>query len=359
MNELNEKIEALTLEVRSIADEMLDASKDVNEVRSRLDAKKAELREAKQALAQMQMPKDNHEERKLAFDKDEWLNAAKEKRSITIGNTGSILQVKSLVKELKDNDNILSKARFFYGANAATNIPVLAPLSDPSDYAEGATNVAVDTDAGVAVTSITPKAYSVVLPITAEMLTMGSVNLEAELPSIFNDAFRKVMHKAMVKGLAATKTTGFFTVAATSSSGANVTNIAGTSITIKELVNLALTVASKDEEFEIVVSPKVYSNILSDSTAGEDIKLYKEEIIRNKTIEGVKITIDSACPDTNASGDVLAVAMPLNRYAIGVAGEMTIDPIKVKGDTNTYFQATMFFGGCPICNKDIYALAVA
>lgn len=82
----------------------------------------------------------------------------------------------------------------------------------------------------------------------------------------------------------------------------------------------------------------------------------KEELIRNKTIEGVKVTLDGNAPKTFATGNIVAAASPLARYAIGVASEIIIDPIKVKGDTNTYFQAAMFFSGKQITDSDILSL---
>jgi len=107
------------------------------------------------------------------------------------------------------------------------------------------------------------------------------------------------------------------------------------------------------------MNPSVYSGILADATAGEDVKLYKEGLIRDKMIEGVRVRLDSKAPNTFTTGKVVVVASPLSRYAIGVAGQINIDPIKVKGDTNTYFQATMFFNGKQISAKDINAIKLA
>ena len=125
----------------------------------------------------------------------------------------------------------------------------------------------------------------------------------------------------------------------------------------KELGSILLLNA-KDEEYEIIMHPTTYGAILADSTSGEDVKIYKESLIRDKRIEGVKIRLDSKAPYATTAGAVLAVAAPLSRYAIGVAGEMEITPIKVKGDTNTYFQAVMFFSGKQVSDSDIYAIAV-
>ena len=98
--------------------------------------------------------------------------------------------------------------------------------------------------------------------------------------------------------------------------------------------------------------------LLADATAGEDVKLYKEGLIRDKSIEGVRIVLDAGAPKATAAGSVLAVAVPFNRYAIGIAGELSIKPVDVLGDTKSYFQATMFFSGKQVSDKDLLSLAV-
>jgi len=356
--ELMNAIDNCDLELRTLMDSVKDTSKEINleEVRS----KKAELEEKRASLvkelAQANAPQDKLESRNALFDAAEWRKLASgEVRSLTIGSTGAINQIKELFKEVADNDDILSKASFYYGPNAATNIPVLAPLADPAAYAEGVTNVDVDTDANVAVTSITPKAHVSILPITAEALTMGTIDLEKELPEIFEKAFAKSMHKEMIVGSGTNTMEGLFQTA----TGANVTTIASNAaaVSITQLATLALTVAAKDEEYEIVMNPAVYTGIIGDTTSGKDIEIYKEGLIRDKMIEGVRVRLDGKAPSTFGAGKVVLVAAPLSRYAIGVAGQINIDPIKVKGDTNTYFQATMFFNGKQISASDLYAIA--
>lgn len=363
--EIMSAIDDVELEMRSLIEDVKDTSKDINleEVR----AKKEELAIRKSSLtkelAQLSAPV---EEKRTAtsglFNAQEWIKAAQERRSFVIGssNIGSINQIKTLFNEIAETDDILNKASYYYGKDASTNIPVLTPMADPSDYEEGATNVTKDTQAKVTVTEITPKAYSAILPISAEMLTMGSVNLESELPNIFAKAFRNVMHKGMLQGAGTNKLMkGVWTSASANTAGITTLPSGQSKIKLSDLAGLALKVSSKDTSFEIVMNPQTYQAILSDSTEGEDVKLYKEGLIRDKSIEGVKIRLDAQAPNATSSGSVLAVAVPLNRYAIGVAGQLNIKPIDVLGDTNTYFQATMFFSGKQISDTDLYSIAVA
>lgn len=355
--ELEARIENLSKEVRMCADEFLDTSKDVKEVEERSAKLKAELAQAKKELAQLDAPVDGGEVRSAIFNRDEWLKVAKgETRSLTIGSTGAINQVKQLFKEIADNDDLLNKASFYYGPNASTNIPVLATIDDPASFAEGATNASADTSAGVSVTEIQPLGYVSVLPITAEALTMNTINLEAELPSIFGKAFKKIMHQGMLTGIGSSKAMKGLFVSAASNADGKISMDTGKKYQLSKLAELALKCTSKDEEFTIVMNPGVYGKFLADSTSGEDIKLYKESLIRDKSIEGVKVFLDPKAPNLDTDGAAVAVGAPLARYAIGQATQVSIDTIKVKGDTNTYFQATMFFSGKQISDKDIYWL---
>ncbi len=361
MQELND----VEISLRSLIEAVKDTSKAVNleEVRKQKDElskRKAELeKELAEKRAKTNQVNTSGNEN-ISMRTSEWIKAAAERRSITIGSVGSINQVKTLFKEVAETDDILNAVSYYYGKDASTNIPVLTPVADPDSYEEGTTNVTKDAQAGVVVTEIQPKAYAVVLPVTAEMLTMGSVNIESELPEIFAKAFRNVMHKGVLQGEGTGKLMkGLFTSAKVNTAGITTLAESQTKIKISDLAKLALDIQGKDTAYEIVMNPSVYQGILSDSTEGEDVKLYKEGLIRDKSIEGVKIRLDAQAPKAISSGSVLCVAAPLNRYAIGIASEITIEPIKVVGDTNTYYQATAFFSGKQVSDKDIYSIAVA
>ena len=135
------------------------------------------------------------------------LKAAAERRSLVIGESklGAVNQIRELFKEIAETDNILNYATYYYGPNAATNIPVLSPMEDVDAYGEPtdsatAMNVSVDASAALSVTEIQPQAYARVLPITAEMLQMGAVDIESQIPDIFRQSYQRVMHKGMLTG---------------------------------------------------------------------------------------------------------------------------------------------------------------
>lgn len=361
-NELTGQIEKCDMELRALMEQVRDPSSeiDMEAARSRRDELTALKQRLQKELAELDRPDDRGGEPSGVLTAEELIRCAKERRSLTIGgnaNLGAINQIRTLFKEIAETDAILSRASYYYGPNASTNIPVLSPMSDPSDYDEGADSITQDSAAGITVTEIQPKAYAAILPVTAEMLLMGAVDIEGELPELFAKAFRRVMKAGMLTGTGTGKLMkGIFTSAAANTNG--ITELAGSAIKISELAGLALKVSGLDTGYEILMNPSTYQALLADATAGEDVKLYKEGLIRDKSIEGVRIVLDAGAPKATAAGSVLAVAVPFNRYAIGIAGELSIKPVDVLGDTKSYFQATMFFSGKQVSDKDLLSLAV-
>lgn len=366
--EMLAKIESLSVEVRSIADELLDTSKDVNEVRGRLDAKKEELRKAKQELAQLDMPKEKPAEtRKALLDEAELRSLAKgEIRSITIGtDAGAQKDFAKVFEQIGDKDEIVSKAQMVFGKDALTRIPVLNDLGALTSSTEGTTAVTADTEAGVEVTELSPAAYARVLQVSAEALTLGMIDLESKIQGIFDKAYSKAIHKGMLVGAGTDgdKMTGVFTqvnsdISSATTAGDFPARVIGGGVSISNLGELAVAVSGKDEQYTIIMSPSVYGALLADTATDETTKLYKESLIRDKSIENVKVVVDAYAPANAATAKkAMIVAVPLSRYCIGVAAQMNIDVIKVKGDKSTYFQGTAFFDGKQADNRDLFAVA--
>jgi HK97 family phage major capsid protein len=182
---------------------------------------------------------------------------------------------------------------------------------------------------------------------------MGSVDLESELPGIFADAFAQGFHKGILTGSG----TGLnFTGLFPSIPAANqIACAAAGNPKIADLVNLALTIQDLTDSGVIVLAPSIYAGILADETTGV-AEVYKEELIRGKTIENVRVILTSAAPSALAAGSIVAVAGRLEDYAVGMASDISIDPIKKPGDTNTYFQASVFANGIPVLEKNFYGL---
>jgi HK97 family phage major capsid protein len=183
---------------------------------------------------------------------------------------------------------------------------------------------------------------------------MGTVNFDSELPAIFADAFAQAFHRGILTGDGTgLNFTGLF--GAIPAANQVVCGATGNP-KIADLVKLALTVQDLTDSGVIVISPSIYAGILADTTVGV-ADVYKEELIRNKTIENVQVILTSAAPSDTTSDEIVAVAGRLDNYGLGMASEINIRPIEKVGDTNTYFQASIFANGIPIVPKNFYGLA--
>lgn len=346
---MNEELMKINLELRSLSEKIKDGSIKADEAKTQLDALKAQKREIEQKIALANAPKEERTSSVADIQK-----AMIEKRAITLNGTGAIIQIKDIHKELTQKREILNNVKYFYGPNAQTNIPILSPsIARPGSFGEGATNVPSDTQAALGVKMITPHAYVSVLPITAEVLTLGSVNFESEITGIFTEAFADGFADQVISGDGlGMNFDGLFNGLVNTIKCNAVGNPK-----VKDLVELALHMKDFTDDSIIVMNPFIYSGILLDNSTGfSEIGIYKEELIRNKTIEGVKVLLTGKAPSDTTSGSVVAVAYRPSDYGFGLASEISIEPIKKVGDTNTYFQAIMFANGTKILNKNFYGL---
>jgi HK97 family phage major capsid protein len=348
MNNKEKKLE-VDMQLRSLQEDITGGKISADDAKKKFDELRAKKAEIEKAIALEKAPVEKRSASTADIQK-----ALIEKRAITLSGTGAINQIKELAKELQAKTPVLERVRYFYGPNASTNIPVLSPgLATPATAAEGATNIAVDTTAALGNKSITPHAFVSILPISLEALNMGTVNFDSELPAIFADVFAQGFHKGILTG---------------SGSGLNFTGLFGSipaankipcgaagAPAIADLAKLALTVQDMTDSGVIVLSPSIYAGILADTTEGV-AEVYKEELIRNKTIENVRVILTSAAPSDTSEDSIVAVAGRLDDYGLGMASEVTIEPIKKVGDTNTYFQASVFANGIPIVEKNFYGL---
>jgi HK97 family phage major capsid protein len=349
MNNKEKKME-INIQLRSLQEDIVNGKIKAEDAKKKLDELRAQKSEIEKAIALENAPVETRNVTTADIQK-----ALIEKRAITLNGTGAINQIKELAKELQAKTPVLNRVRYFYGPNASTNIPVLSPgLATPAVAAEGATSISVDSTAVLGSKSITPHAYVSILPISLEALTMGTVNFDSELPAIFADAFAQAFHTGILTGSGAgLNFTGLFE----SILSANTVTCGATgNPKIADLVKLALTVQDLTDSGVIVVSPSIYAGILADTTTGV-ADVYKEELIRNKTIENVQVILTSAAPSDTTSGEIVAVAGRLDNYGLGMASEINIRPIEKVGDTNTYFQASIFANGIPIVAKNFYGLA--
>lgn len=283
------------------------------------------------------------------------LEAMRENRAITVSGTGATNVIGEIVKQIQAKKPLLGMARTFYGPNASTNIPIWSPtVANPSYAAEGKTDVASDTTAALGVKALTPYSYISVLPVSSMALKLSGASLETELPTIFGDAFGQAMHAGLLSGAGTTGLmTGLFLDAAIPAAN-DIDCAASGAPKMADLVGLALKVQDYVDDAVIILNPAIYSAIMGDTTVGTDV--YKEELARGKTVEGVKVILTSGAPSATTVGSIVAVAGSMRYYGLAIAESMEIVPIRKPGDANTYFQAEMFFNGAPIIGANFFAL---
>jgi HK97 family phage major capsid protein len=349
MKNNKEKKMEIDLQLRSLQEDITGGKITADDAKKKFEELRSQKAEIEKAIALETAPVETRSVTTADIQK-----SLIEKRAITLNGTGAINQIRELVKELQAKTPILEKVRYFYGPNAATNIPVLSPgLATPAAAAEGATSIPVDTTATMVSKSITPHAYVSILPVSLEALSMGTVNLDSELPAIFADAFAQGFHRGILTGDGTgLNFKGLFTAIPTANKIA--CGAAGNPL-MADLVALAMTVQDLTDNGVIIMAPSVYAGIMADPTTGV-AELYKEELIRNKRIENVQVILTSAAPSSLTAGSTVAVAGRLDDYGLGMASEINIEPIKKPGDTNTYYQSSVFANGIPIIEKNFYGL---
>jgi HK97 family phage major capsid protein len=355
MNELEKQKTEIDIEIRSLQQNIVDNKINADEAKTKFEELKTRKSDIMKqiALAEAPLGKRDSDNHNVYADIQKSLI---EQRGITLNGTGALNSVKEIFKELSLKTEILQHIKYFYGDNENTRIPVLSPgLALASFVAEGANSIAVDSQATLTKTFLTPHAAVSILPISLEALKLGSVNLESELNNIFAESYNELILREVINGSGTgLHFNGLFTSALANTDNQIECGATGTP-KMADLVKLAMQINSFIDNAFIVLHPSIYMGILADSTNGV-ADLYKEELIRNKTIEGVKILTSPVCPNALTSGSVVAVAGRLSDYAIGVAGTITIDVIKQRGDTNTYFQSYLFMNGAPILDKNFYSL---
>ena len=284
------------------------------------------------------------------------VSAMKEKRAITLSGTGAVEVVNALFKVFKNRTDILNGLRYFSGPNSATVIPVLNPRpARPARVAEGVTNASSDSTAALSATELKPETYFSELPVSFETLKYLPVDFESELVEIFADAFADAMANQVVTGRGKTTYYEFGGLFTSVPAGNKIECAAAGAPTIADLVTLALAMQNKVMvNPTIVISPTLYAGITAASVSGYDV--YKNELIMNRTIEGVKVEVCGYAPSTTTANSIVAVGFDKGDYAVGIAADITIEPISAKGVTNTYFQAIMGIDGKPICDANVYGL---
>lgn len=356
MDNMIEKRNAQIKKARSILDVAKAENRDLNaKERSKYNALlaeveklgkmvKAEERQVRLEKTIAEVPQIRDEKRNMG-KYDVIRSALMEKRAITVNGTGAVNVVSDIVKAMQAKTALTQKYRYFYGANASTVVPIFSPsLAVPAGQSEGATSIASDSTGVLGAATLLPKAYVSILPVSAEALILSGSNLEAELPNIFADAFARALHIGSLTGDGTgNNMLGMFTDSALS---VNLPCAAAGTPKLIDLATLALQLQDSLDDGVIVINHSLVAAMLAETTA--ESAPIKAELMATRTCMGVPVIMTSKAPSTVTAGSIVAVGMSMSNYGVAIANELVIDPIKVKGDTNTYFQASMFMNGKPI-----------
>lgn len=337
----------------------------VNEIRSFKDNLKAEqekLAEERRAFEQERAAKaannPAHDDANQVSSWRDMVKAMSEKRSITLNGTGAINQINGLWDLIKQREPLLDKVSYFRGPNSQTQVAILsARPAVPSKVAEGASSISPDSTAAIGSKSLYPYTWASVLPVTYEAVLYSIADVEQRIPALLAESFRTAMCNGMFQGDGTNSTIkGIF--ASGSVAAANLIETASASaVALADLEALALKVKDYDvAEPVMIMEPAIYSAIASTDAAGYNF--LKEELVRNKTIEGIPVVLTGKAPSFAAAsgGDIVVWCGDLKNYALAVADEVTIEPLKKVGDTNTYYQAVMAFTGDVVEPRNVFGL---
>lgn len=350
--------------------EIRDLEKKVEEIEA-LAAQKQKEAEEREAARKVE------EERAAAFYGDrknmnnnqntEWrdiVKAMSEKRTVQIQGTDAIAQVNGIWDLVKQRNPLLDRVSYFRGPNGKTSIALLAAHPAKPSKTTTANNAAynrnynLDSSQLLGVKNLTPYAWTSIIPVDYDTVTYSFSDIENRLPGLLADAFRDAMCDGMFAGDGSNGTIkGIF--ASGSVAAANLIETESASaVSFKDLLDLALKVKDMDvAEPVIIMEPAIYSVLAATST--QDYNFVKEELVRNKSVEGIPVVLTGKAPSfaDASAGDIVVWAGDLKNYGFAVADELTIETAKIVGDSNTYFQGIMSFTGDVIQPANCFGLS--
>lgn len=354
-------LEEVTNAIRELQDKVnkreinaLDAKVKLRELQSlkrQLEKEKAEAElrelEQKKALEKAPIVADTQVSNALR----DVAQAMIEKRAITLNGTGAVLVLKELWKEMVAKTPILNYISEFYGENASTVIPVWNTGNQlPVPVARGAdtfTNLSDDT---LGAKTLLPKAFAISYPIAKEVLKLSAPEIEGKLKEILIDLYARLIATQIFNGSGANDFTPI-------TDGINEVNTESGKFLLSDLSKLALSIKDRTDSAAIFINPKIYSYFINDMRDTQ--KIYREDLVRNKMIEGVPVILTSYAPEATTDGAFIAVGGDIKNYAVAIAGELEIEPKKVVGQLGVTFDVSMWLNGAPIVPKNLWGLKLS
>jgi hypothetical protein len=340
----------------------------VLDIRQKYDAL-CEYRDLEASMANVPEPPANSE-RVEVVKSSGWAEVRKlmqkagsEMRGITANGVGSNT-VPGLVKALVDGGKIAPKVQKYLAPNSISTVPVFAPhMAVPVGTAPGATGTSSDSTAVLTGDPLTLKAWYSTLAVS--MGALMSSDIEAELPGIFQEAFSAAIDKLICVGAGSGQDALGVFIASSSGvpTGSDITCTSGADAAPNwaDYVGLAMTLLGLSggpmDSLAIIVHPSVFATALGSGTTGYDPM--KAEFLARQTILGIPVILSSYALTTLTRGAYVAVGGYFKHYALAIAQEIKIDPIKTVGSDNVTFQAFVYMQGKPTVGSSFRRLKTA
>lgn len=340
INEMQTIIDSAKKEERALNE---TEEKRMKELEGMIDVLKKEsrAREMQEELRAQMKPADSKKEDAKEV-RSELARAIMEKRAITVNGAGATAYIRDIVMQKIEKAPWLSQLDYIVAANANTIIPVLAPIPANGAYtAEGTTNVSADSTAVLSAKTLAPRAYVSLLQVSKNALTF--TELERQIDRAYQKVFANTIHTEVVTG---SGTNSFVGLDVTT----NKTAVSTAAVSLTGLLQLALKANGTLNNGIILINPDAFAAIINANATSPIVA----SILATMQLYGMPIYTTNNLAGGAQDNEVWAVAFEPDNYAVGLAGEVMIDTINVKGDVNTYFQAYLFADGKEKVSAEVF-----
>jgi hypothetical protein len=238
-----------------------------------------------------------------------------------------------LVEELRKNSKVLNTASFIQGkpnAYYTFNINDTAEVITHLDSAE----TILASNAPAKLLPITPKGLAIQLRVDLLADIINKDNIEKILKGILYRPFAKAIEKAVINGT-------FF-----DSPLWNTDRTIEGQLNFDGLLTLARTISAETDQGYIVGNTSIINTIIDSMTD----TAYKNELLLNGTLEGVKIIKTVNAPNDN---EKKLIAYDASHIKFLMDSDILASKFKVLGEINVYYQFMIFINGGIISERCI------
>lgn len=356
-NEIEKRLLELAGERRQLLNDVEDKKKPFNkqDFDDRLDAIVEEERTLKRDLAELDAPApsagkglcDCAELRSLAEKSLETRGGR-----VSLESSGTVNTVDEMFSEALPGVEYLEYCQLFRGTDSQSKIPVWEVLPEGHFVEEGGS---LEESTGENATKILdPLQAMLSTTITMTALKYASGMKEGQaIKEAFEKVIKRMAAKYMLIGQGAEhgEPLGLWNVAGTEHTGAE--NILG-------LAGFAQSIAGLGFEYPaIILNPSEYTKIVGSAGSNNVAKVYAEQLITEKVLEGIPVIVSAYAPAEISAGDIAAVGLDLRNYAIAYAPTVDIVAKSVPRSSLVTVDGYAYFTSAPIIDKDIHQYKIS